>query len=118
MLGSSEEGWLHWWTVRLTSIALIPLSIWFVYSVAMLSSDCGIHIYDWIASPWTATFLIAFVIALFYHASLGMQVVFEDYVSHEALKLCCVIGTKFVAVLLTISSSVSILTVVFTHNIS
>ena len=114
-LGSAKEGSMHWWWQRLTAVALVPLSIWFVFSVAFsFTGECQVAVYVWITSPIVSTFLIAFVVSLFYHAQLGIQVVLEDYVHHEAMKLLLVLVTKFLSAVLVIFSIISILRIALT----
>ncbi len=107
--GSAKEGSAHWWWQRITAIALVPLSLWFAFSAASFSWEGTSQINDWIASPFVSTLLIAFVVSLFYHAQLGIQVVIEDYIHHEGMKLFSVMFAKFLSVILVISSIISIL---------
>ncbi len=108
-LGSAQEGTAHWWWQRLTAVALVPLTLWFVYAIAAFAGECSGNLYAWIASPWTSTLMIAFVFCLFYHAVLGVQVVIEDYVHNEAAKIVSIWAIKFIAVLLVLSSMIAIL---------
>ena len=108
-LGSAKTGTVRWWWLRISALALVPLSLWFVFSVATLVGDCATGIQDWIANPIAATLLIAFVVSLFYHAQLGMQEVIEDYVHREGVKYLAILLIKAIAVLLVILSIVSIL---------
>ena len=86
-LGSAKEGVGHWWAQRITAIALVPLSLWFVSSViALLGADLE-AVQNWVSQPLPAILLILLLIATFYHASLGLQVVIEDYVHTELVKL-------------------------------
>ncbi len=63
------------------------------------------------ASPVTSTLLIAFIVSLFYHAQLGIQVVLEDYVNHEGLKIISILMVKAIAIISIILSVISILQV-------
>lgn len=108
-LGSAKEGSAHWWWQRLTAIALVPLTLWFVYSVARLTGPCLANVDAWIASPISSTLLIAFVVSLFYHTQLGVQVVLEDYVHQEGLKIFSILTVKAVSVICVILSTISIL---------
>ena len=108
-LGSAKEGSMHWWWQRLTAVALVPLSIWFMFSISSFTGKCSVGINEWIASPIVSTLLIAFVVSLFYHAQLGIQVVLEDYVHHEAVKILSLLATKFLSAILVILSTISIL---------
>lgn len=95
-LGSAKEGTHHWWAQRLTAIALVPLSLWFIYSLVCMTTRDYMAAIGWLQSPITSTLLVLFVFSLFYHAQLGMQVVIEDYVGNEALKITSIIVLKFV----------------------
>ena len=110
-LGSAKDGSSHWWWQRLTALALVPLTLWFTFSMATLTSECFADVRIWMESPVTSTLLIAFVVSLFYHAQLGVQVVIEDYVHHEGLKIGTILAVKFLSVMLVISSTISILRV-------
>ncbi len=110
-LGSAKEGSTHWWWQRLTAVALVPLTLWFVFSIASLTGPCLAQVNTWMASPVSSTLLIAFVVSLFYHTQLGVQVVLEDYVHHEGLKITSILIVKAVSAMLVISSIISILRV-------
>jgi succinate dehydrogenase / fumarate reductase, membrane anchor subunit len=90
-LGSAKEGADHWWAQRITAIALVPLSLWFVSSViAIVGADLE-TVQNWVSQPLPAILLILLLIATFYHVSLGVQVVIEDYVHTEFAKLGLVV---------------------------
>ena len=110
-LGSAKEGVSHWWWQRLTSVALVPLALWFIFSLASLAATEHAAVVAWMQSPLVATLLILFIVVSFYHAQLGLQVVLEDYVHTEWLKLTCLIALKFAAVLLAGVAVISILQV-------
>ena len=86
-LGSAKEGVDHWWAQRITAIALIPLSLWFVSAVIGLVDADLESVQNWVSQPLPAILLILLLIATFYHVSLGLQVVIEDYVHTELVKL-------------------------------
>lgn len=93
-LGSAHEGVHHWVHQRLTAIALIPLMIWLVSSIVSLSgAPYGVFL-SWVANPLNALLLMFTVIAAFYHASLGVQVVVEDYISCKAKKTVLLIVSR------------------------
>ncbi len=95
-LGSAKEGLHHWWMQRLTSIALVPLCLWFmVVVVTKLTSASRIEIADWFASPYVAMLMTAFILILLVHCKLGLQVVIEDYVHKEFAKLTLLLANTF-----------------------
>lgn len=110
-LGSAREGTHHWWAQRLTALALIPLTVWLVYSVLCMTTLDYLAAIGWLQSPITSSLLVLFIIALFYHAQLGMQVVIEDYVGCEVLKITSIILMKFVIWFAGLASILAILKV-------
>ena len=86
----------HWWKQRLTALALIPLSLWFLVNLLMHVGADYQHLILWLHTPWTATLMILFLSSLFYHGYVGIQVVLEDYVPHLGWRVFWLIGCKFV----------------------
>lgn len=111
-LGSAKSGLHHWWVQRLTAITLVPLSIYFVITVLVLNGASQTEVAGYISKPWNAVLLIATIVALFYHLSLGLQVVIEDYVHSEAPRRGVLILLQAVVVLLALFSLVSVLKLV------
>ena len=112
-LGSAKDGTGHWWNQRLTAIALALLTPWFVvFTVGLLGAGQD-EVRSAIARPLTATLLAAFVLSLFWHARLGLQVVVEDYV-HGAAEVALQIVIKFVYALAAIAALLAIGRIVFT----
>ncbi len=101
-LGSAKEGTHHWWAQRLTALALIPLTIWFVVSVICLTGASHAEASAWIGSLWPAALLILTIAMTFHHGQLGLQVVIEDYVHNEALKLVAILLVKGAALVLSV----------------
>ncbi len=99
-LGSAKEGVHHWWAQRLTAIALIPLSLWFVAGLIKAVNGGYAAAAQWLARPMSAVMAVLLLIALFHHTQLGLQVVIEDYVHHEGTKLALVVAVKLVSFLL------------------
>ena len=93
-LGSARSGTHHWWHQRLSAIALIPLSAWFVTAILAHMGDSHAEVVAWIGSPFVTVMLMALVISVFYHAKLGVQVVIDDYFHSEFLKMALLIATK------------------------
>jgi succinate dehydrogenase / fumarate reductase membrane anchor subunit len=90
-LGSAKEGVEHWWAQRLTAIALVPLSLWFVSAIIGLAGADLETMQNWVGLPLPAILLVLLLIATFYHLSLGLQVVIEDYVHTDLAKLGLVV---------------------------
>jgi succinate dehydrogenase / fumarate reductase membrane anchor subunit len=98
-LGSAKAGTQHFLVQRLTAIALVFLACWFLYFVIGLMRADYLTATDAVARPWNATLLIAFLVAMFWHAQLGVQVVIEDYVHSHGLALTAQIAVRFVCIL-------------------
>ena len=107
-LGSAKEGVVHWWAQRMTAVALVPLVIWFVGSIAAMAGADYSTFRDWIATPMVSILLVLLTIATFHHAQLGLQVVLEDYVHTEWLKITAVALVKFAAIALAVATIFSI----------
>ena len=108
-LGSAKDGTEHFWMQRLTAVALVPLTVWFVISViAHIGADYGAFI-AWLSSPLSGGLMILLVVATFYHAMLGLQVVIEDYVHTEWKKFASLIAMKFFCAFLGVIGVLSIL---------
>jgi succinate dehydrogenase / fumarate reductase membrane anchor subunit len=112
-LGSAKEGLHHWWAQRLTALALVPLTIWFVASLIDLAGTGYDEFLMWLASPVNATVMILFLAVTFHHAQLGVQVVAEDYITSHALRVTTVIVVKFICYGLAVLGIVSTLVVTF-----
>ncbi len=112
-LGSAKEGVHHWWAQRLSALALVPLVLWFVASVASLAgADIG-PVRAWIAEPVTAILLVLLIAATFHHMHLGMQVVIEDYVHVEWLKITSIVLVKFAVIGLAVAAGFAVLKIAF-----
>lgn len=94
-LGSAKDGTHHFWVQRVSAIALIPLTLWFVFSVASLAGASYEAVHWWIGYPAVAVTLVLFIAAALYHSMLGVQVVIEDYVGGEGMKLTALLLSKF-----------------------
>ncbi len=111
-LGSAKEGVQHWWAQRMTALALIPLSIWFVASIVfMIDVDHATAMW-WLGSPVTLGLMSVFLVALIYHAVLGLQVVIEDYIHGHAAKLILLLLVKASGIALATAGIVAMLIIV------
>jgi succinate dehydrogenase / fumarate reductase membrane anchor subunit len=93
--GAAKDGVHHWWLQRVTSIALVPLTLWFVFSLAGLPSFAQDVVRGWIGSGWTPVWLTLLVLVLAHHSVSGVQVVIEDYVHGKAIKLAALLASQF-----------------------
>lgn len=103
-LGSAKEGTQHFILQRLTAIALVFLACWFLYFVIGLMQADYLTASDAVARPWNATLLIAFLLAMFWHAQLGVQVVIEDYGHSHGPALAAQVVVRFVCILAALAS--------------
>ena len=110
-LGSAREGVGHWWAQRVTAIALVPLSIWFVFAVISLVGADYATFSAWIGEFGNALLMILTVLVLFYHAALGVQVVIEDYVGGDVARIIALILTRFVLFVLAASCVLAVILV-------
>lgn len=108
-LGSARAGSHHWWAQRLTALALVPLSLWFIFSVIHLSGASHQVVIDWLSSPLTLSLMLALILATFHHLQLGLQVVIEDYVKGEWRKTGIVLAVKAISMFLALTCIVSAL---------
>lgn len=93
--GSAKEGVQHFWVQRVSAVALVPLSLWFVFSVAQLPVASYGAVKHWVSAPSVTVMLALFIPTLFYHSMLGIQVVVEDYISGEGTKIATLLVLKF-----------------------
>ena len=99
-LGSAKSGTAHWWAQRLTAIALIPLVIWFVVSIVIMTGSDHDAVVAWIGNPLTAVLMVLLIVAVLHHMQLGMQVVVEDYVHTRWMEIALLLLNKGAALLL------------------
>jgi len=98
-LGAAKSGTDHFVHQRLTATALVALAIWFlVFVLSLIGSDYATATAA-IAKPWNAVLLVGFLVAMFWHAQLGLQIVLEDYIHNSLLALALQTTVKFIAVL-------------------
>jgi succinate dehydrogenase / fumarate reductase membrane anchor subunit len=108
-LGSAKEGVEHWWRQRITAIALVPLLLWFVIAVIGLVGADRAAMVAWVHSPMRAVFLILLIVATFWHAALGLQVVIEDYIHGEATRIAALIVMRLLCVVFVVRGILAVL---------
>ena len=91
--GSAKDGVEHWWMQRVSAVALVPLTLWFVTSIiGHTESDYATFIV-WLRTPPISILMILLLTALFYHTALGLRVVIEDYV-HSGGKFVALVAVR------------------------
>lgn len=111
-LGSAKSGVAHWWAQRVSAVALIPLSLWFVGCViAHVGADYD-SVIAWLSSPFQAVLMIVYLAAIFHHSQLGLQVIAEDYIHTGWVKIATVIILQFINILLAVAAIISVLMIV------
>ncbi len=108
-LGSAKSGTHHFVVQRLTALALVPITIWFCFSLAAMPQMDYANFISWLQSPVSASLMIITVLVTFYHAYLGLQVVIEDYISDHATRLAAIIAVQFICILMGVIGVVSVL---------
>jgi succinate dehydrogenase / fumarate reductase membrane anchor subunit len=93
--GSAGDGTSHWWVQRVTAIALVPLTLWFVISILGKPLHDFPAMVAWLGQPWVAVFTILLAITLAWHSWLGMQVIVEDYVHGKIAKTFLLLLSTF-----------------------
>lgn len=110
-LGSAKDGTHHFWVQRVSAIALVPLTLWFVFSVASLRGASFEAVHWWVSYPAVAITLVLFIATALYHSMLGVQVVIEDYVGGEGMKLTTLLLSKFFHVAVAVAAIFAVLKV-------
>ncbi len=108
-LGTAKKGVQHWWWQRLTAVVLVPLCLWFIGTIVTMQANDYSTVVNWIQSPLVSGLLVFLIAASFYHAQLGLQVVIEDYVHSEGVKITVLVVTQFLMVLLALTAVVAVL---------
>lgn len=112
-LGSAKQGTAHWWSQRMSAAALLPLTVWFMYSLLALPAlDYG-TVRSWLSQPWSGFLAALLVGALTYHSYLGTDVVVEDYVHSAGAKLFALVLLRFAYVVVGGAALFSVLRITF-----
>lgn len=112
-LGAAGNGAHHWWVQRLTSVALVPLAVWLLVSLMTLPSLDFVTVVSWMGGTWTASLLLLFVLTASWHSRLGIQVIIEDYVHDQGLKVVSLVLSGFIHAVLAVVGVFSILRIAF-----
>ena len=111
-LGSAKEGVEHWWMERVSAVALVPLTLWFVASIIAHTGSDYVTFFVWLRMPIVGILMVLLLIALFYHTALGLQVVIEDYV-HSGAKFGALIAVRLGCVALAVAGIMATMRIAF-----
>jgi succinate dehydrogenase / fumarate reductase membrane anchor subunit len=112
-LGSAKEGTSHFWYQRMTAVALVPLVLFFIGLVISLNGASFAEVRAALSHPLTAIIMALFVLTGVYHMRLGMQVIIEDYVHGEGMKIVLVMLNTFFTVVVGVACVYAILKLSF-----
>ncbi len=111
-LGSAKDGTGHWWAQRVSSVALGPLMLWLVWSLVQMARAGGadyLAVVDWVSVPFNTVALLLLVPTLLYHSHLGVQVVIEDYIHADGVKVVALLAQKFIHAAFAVAGILAIL---------
>jgi succinate dehydrogenase / fumarate reductase membrane anchor subunit len=108
-LGSAHAGYHHWWIERVEAVALVPLTIWFIFALLHLVGAPHQAMIDWLSSPVSMVLMLLLIGATFHHFSLGVQSVLDDYVHQPTIKMWSVFVIKGACLVLALLCVVSVL---------
>ena len=109
---SLNPGLSHWKLQRLSAILIIPLIVWFLFSIMVNMSSQYKEAIEWVVNPINSILLIILLVGIFYHSAMGIQVVFEDYVSNINLRKRLIIISNLLIVFLATISIISVLNII------
>lgn len=112
-LGSARSGVHHWWMQRVTAMGMIPVVLYLLVAFVLSAGSDYTMAREWIASPFNATALLLVFATGFFHASLGLQVIIEDYISSEKTRLLSLVAVKLVFTALATLTLFSIFSIAF-----
>jgi succinate dehydrogenase / fumarate reductase membrane anchor subunit len=108
-LGAAKSGVHHWKMERITALALVPLSLWFVFAVLSHLGAPQPAVAAWAGRPVNAALLLALIIMTFHHMQLGLQVVWEDYIHGPRPREAAILATRGACFLLGLVAAVAVL---------
>jgi succinate dehydrogenase / fumarate reductase membrane anchor subunit len=99
-LGSARAGSGHWWIQRLTALALVPLTLWFIAAVVRLEGADRTDMIAWLHAPVPLVLMLCLIVATFWHLELGLRAVIEDYVHRDPARMVLLLGQRAVCIVL------------------
>ncbi len=113
-LGSAGTGTHHWWSQRISSVALIPLSILFVFPFAGALGEGHAAVLEVYANPFNAIIAALFIAVTFHHLMQGLQVVIEDYVHAMGMRTALLLGNTMLCAAFGFAGVFAVLKIAFT----
>ncbi len=111
--GAAHGGIHHWLAERITAIALLPLSLWFIYTVYHLMGRPRWGVVRWAHNPLNTALTLALIAMTFRHMQLGLEVIMGDYIHDKKLHTAAVLLNRAVTGLLALLCAVSVLRLAF-----
>lgn len=111
--GSAKEGTGHWWSQRVSAVALLLLGLWFLLSMQLLPEFGHAAVVAWLVRPWHAVLMTLLVLTAAVHSDLGIRVVIEDYVHRPVTKTVLLIAMRFAHVLVAAIAVFAVLSIAF-----
>jgi succinate dehydrogenase / fumarate reductase membrane anchor subunit len=108
-LGSAHSGTATWWAHTLTSIALVPLTLWFICGMVRLVGASRGDVMAWLHNPLALVLMLVLLLMTFFHMRLGLETVVEDYVHQPVIRMVTLLTIKAAALLLALACIVSVL---------
>jgi succinate dehydrogenase / fumarate reductase membrane anchor subunit len=112
-LGSTKSGTEDWWHQRVTSVALVPLSVFVIILMVSLIGADHATVVARVGHPLVATGLILALAAIAWHMQLGMRVIIEDYIHDNGWKISALLANAFFALLVAVLGVVAVLKISF-----
>ena len=110
--GSAKSGTQHFWYQRLTAMALVPLTLWFVWSVVRYTGAPYDQVIAFLSDPLSAVAMSMFILVGLLHMLLGVKVVIEDYIHRESTKIALLVLIHFAVLAVAVTCVVAVLRIV------
>jgi succinate dehydrogenase / fumarate reductase membrane anchor subunit len=112
-LGSAKEGTGHFVRQRLTALANVPLILAFIAILISVQGESHASVVETLSSPLVAVIMLAVILSAIIHMRIGMQVIIEDYIHGEGLKILCLAANTMFAAAMGLLSVFALLKIAF-----